>query len=141
MCQLFPSVVTLLHSPLFFHARSTLISLFFHSLFTLLSLSLQFFSPSLRFFFHPNSILFYVHSLNKLFIYLLFVFIYRQHVLTPRSGLVLRPPSRVFSCASDRPFVIDRQVCSIRIKPQVSTTLHYTISLLQRIADTACLPV
>ena len=38
-------------------------------------------------------------------------------------------PSRVFTCVSDRPFVIERQVCSLNTKPQVSTTLHYTITV------------
>ena len=40
-----------------------------------------------------------------------------------------KAPSRVFSCASDRPFVIERQVCSLSTKPQVSTTLHYMITV------------
>ena len=37
--------------------------------------------------------------------------------------------SRVFSCASDRPFAIERQVCSLSTKPQLSTALHYTITV------------
>ena len=69
-----------------------------------------------------------------LLINLLLVFIYRPHVLTPRSGRQIRDsgayaPSRVFSCASDRLFVIERQVCTLSTKPQVSTTLHYTITV------------
>ena len=36
-------------------------------------------------------------------------------------------PSRVFSCTSDRPFVIERQVCNLSTEQQLSTTLHYTI--------------
>ena len=36
-------------------------------------------------------------------------------------------PFSGFSCASDRPFVIERQVCSPSTKPHVSTILHYTI--------------
>ena len=36
---------------------------------------------------------------------------------------------RVFSRALDRPFVIERQVCSLSIKRQVSTTLHDTIAV------------
>ena len=53
-------------------------------------------------------------------------------MLTPQSGRQVREsgaPSRVFSCASDRPFVIERQVCSLSTKPQMSTTLHYTITV------------
>ena len=38
-------------------------------------------------------------------------------------------PQRIFSCASDHPFVIERQVCNLSTKPQVSTTLHYTITV------------
>ena len=38
-------------------------------------------------------------------------------------------PSPVFSFASDCPFVIERQVCSPSTKQQVSTTLHYTITV------------
>ena len=41
-------------------------------------------------------------------------------------------PSRVFSFTSDRPFGIERQVCSLSTQPQVSTRLHYAI--------TVCLP-
>ena len=55
-------------------------------------------------------------------------------MLTSRRGRQVREsgayaPSRVFSCASDHPFVIERQVCSQSTKPQVSTTLHYTITV------------
>ena len=78
-------------------------------------------------------------------------FIYRPHVLTHRSGRQVREfgaqapsntsqrsagsrvrclgPFSGFSCASDRPFVIERQVCSLSTKPQVSTTPHYTITV------------
>ena len=57
------------------------------------------------------------------FIYLFIIgFIYRLHVLTSRSG-------RVFSCALGRPFVIERQVCSLSTKPQMWTTLNYTITV------------
>ena len=43
----------------------------------------------------------------------------------------------VFSCAWDRPFVIERQVCNISTIPQVWTTLHYTITVCSnRIAHT-----
>ena len=38
-------------------------------------------------------------------------------------------PSRGFSCASDSPFVIERQVFGLSTKPQVSATLHYTITV------------
>ena len=72
------------------------------------------------------------------------------HVLTPRSSRQVREscayaPFRVFSCASDRPFVIERQVCSLSTKPQVST-IHCVIRsqfvvTVQRIANIACLPV
>ena len=34
-----------------------------------------------------------------------------------------------FGCASDHPFVIKHQVCSLNTKPQLSTTLHYTIAV------------
>ena len=34
-----------------------------------------------------------------------------------------------FSCVSDHSFVIERQACSLSTKPQVSTTLHYTITV------------
>ena len=55
-------------------------------------------------------------------------------MLTPRSGEQVREsgaeaPSRIFSCASDRPFVIERQVCRLSTKPHVSTTLRYTITV------------
>ena len=55
-------------------------------------------------------------------------------MLTPRSSrqvssLVRRPLLGFFICASDRPFVIELQVCSLSSKPQVSTTLHYTITV------------
>ena len=68
------------------------------------------------------------------FIYLLLVFIYRPHVRSPRSGRQVRKSgaqtnSRVFRCASDRSYNIERQVCSLSTKPQVSTTLHYTITV------------
>ena len=67
---------------------------------------------------------FYLFYFIYLFIYLLLVFVYRPHVLTPRSDRRVRESgawarSRVFSCASDRPFVIERQVCSLSTKPQV----------------------
>ena len=66
----------------------------------------------------------------EIFIYLLFD-LYTAHALTPQSSRQVREsgtrtPSRVYSCASDRPFVIERQDCSLSTKPQVSTTLHYT---------------
>ena len=74
-------------------------------------------------------------------------FIYRPYVLTHRSGRQIREsgawtPFRAFSCASDRPFVIEREVCSLSTKPQVSTTLHYTIIVrCQRTAHSQhCLP-
>ena len=38
-------------------------------------------------------------------------------------------PFSGFKLPSDRPFVIERQVCSLSTKPQVSTTLHYTITV------------
>ena len=68
-------------------------------------------------------------------IFLLLVFIYCPHVLTSRRGRQVREsgiqvPSRVFvSCLSDRPFVIECQVCSLSTKPQVSTMLHYTVTV------------
>ena len=34
-----------------------------------------------------------------------------------------------FSFASDRPLVIERQVCSLNTNPYVSTALHYTITV------------
>ena len=37
--------------------------------------------------------------------------------------------SRVFSCASDRPFVIERQVCRLSTNAQLSTALNYTITV------------
>ena len=66
-----------------------------------------------------------------IFIYYL-LYIYVSHVLTPLSGRQVREsrswaPSRVLSCTSDRPFVIERQVCSLSTEQQLSTTLHYTI--------------
>ena len=69
------------------------------------------------------------------FIIFIIGFIYLPHVLTHRIGWQVheygtQAPSLVFSCASDRPFVIERQVCSLSTKPQVSTTLHYTITVL-----------
>ena len=56
---------------------------------------------------------------------LLLVFIYRP----PRSSRQVcesdaLAPSRVFSCASDRPLVIECQVCSLSTKPQ-----QYTITV------------
>ena len=61
-------------------------------------------------------------------------FIYRPHMRIPQSGRHVREsgtqaPFRVFSCASDRSFVIERQVFSLSTKPQVSTTLHCTITI------------
>ena len=38
-------------------------------------------------------------------------------------------PFSGFDCASDRPFVIERQVSSLSTKQQMSTTLHYTITV------------
>ena len=38
-------------------------------------------------------------------------------------------PSRVLSCASDRSFVIEHEVCSVSTKPQVSTIPHYAITV------------
>ena len=67
------------------------------------------------------ALLYMVYFLLFIFIViLLFGFIYRPYVPTPW---------RVFCCASDRPFAIEHQVCSLRIKPQVSTTLHYTVTV------------
>ena len=70
-----------------------------------------------------------------LFIYLFIIGFYnRPHMLTHRNDRQVREsgawaPSRVFSCASDRPFVIEHQVCSLSTKPHVSTTQHYTITV------------
>ena len=69
-----------------------------------------------------------------LLIFFSLVIIYRPHLgaVGRFASLVLRPlhwSSLVFSCASDRSFIIERQVCSLRTKPQVSTTLHYTITV------------
>ena len=79
----------------------------------------------------------------------IFGFIYRPHVLIPQSGWQLwqsdtQAPSQVISCDSDRPFVIKkRQVCILSIKSQVSTTLHYTITVCcNRTAHSQhCLPI
>ena len=69
------------------------------------------------------------------FFYYLFIidFIYCPHVLIPRRGgrfasLVLTP-FRVFSFASDRPFVIERQLCSLSTKPNVFNYAAYTITV------------
>ena len=37
--------------------------------------------------------------------------------------------NRATSCASDHLFDIERQDCSLRTTPHVSTTLHYTITV------------
>ena len=57
-------------------------------------------------------------------------FIYRLHVLTPRNGRQIcesgaLTTSRGFSFW----FVIERLVCSLGTKSQVSTTLHYTMTV------------
>ena len=71
----------------------------------------------------------------SLFIIIIIIgFIYRIHLLTPHSGWQIREfgayaPSLVFICTLVRPFVIECQVCSPSTKPQVTTTLHYTITV------------
>ena len=62
------------------------------------------------------------------------VILYHPQVLTPQSGgqvleFVAYAPSRVSNYASDHPFDIKRQVCSLSTKLQVSTTLYYTITV------------
>ena len=59
-------------------------------------------------------------------------FINCPYVSTPRSGQHVREsgtlaPSRIFSCASYRPFVIECKVCSLSKK--MISTLHYTITV------------
>ena len=68
-------------------------------------------------------------------------------MLTPQSGRQVRAsgikaPSRVFSSTLNRPFVIERQVCNLSTKSQVSTTLHYRITVCcnRRAHRQHCLP-
>ena len=82
---------------------------------------------------HVYQIDFHGDLVYYLFIYLfiLLVFIYRLHVLTPPSGrrdasLVLRPLIGFLSAS-----LIVRQLSKAKsaAKPQVSTALHYTITV------------
>ena len=73
----------------------------------------------------------------RLFSYLFIIgFRYRLHVLTPRSGRHVRETgaqalSRVFSCALDRPFVIERYLQPKYQTTGVNYTALYDHSLLQ----------
>ena len=72
-------------------------------------------------------------------VYLFILFIYYWFYIPPTcantsersvgSRTICLGPSRVLSCASDRQFLIERQVCRLSTKPHVSTALHYTITV------------
>ena len=78
-------------------------------------------------------------DLRPISVYLFIYFIYYWIYIPPTcsntsersagSQIWYLGPFSGFSCASDRPFVIECQVCSLSTKSQVSITLHYTITV------------
>ena len=93
--------------------------------------------------------IFCIHLISDLFIYIYLLFdLYTAHMcqhlgaVSRFTSLVLRLLLGFFSSVSDHPFVIEGQVCRLSTKPQVSTTLHYKVTVCcnRTVHSQHCLP-